>query len=552
MVVRYLDSHIQLVVTSYLITMLFCLFALFYLVTKSRRSQLRTSFAMAQIVTIMWLLFALRERVSPGFAEILFNIRASLICINFTAPLWLITILFYTERLHKKNYWLIPTILALPLALSVPMLFPATSDIFRLYIKEIFMDEQARILYEIWGPLEMATSIYALCCTFLVFCSLLSHFRKNSLIKPLEKTAALLALWSPIGIHYFDYIGNMPFDLTPLAFSLWGAVIIYLSFHRQFFNAVPSLVWNIFNVTKESMAVLGADGSVNVNKNFAAVFGDREADFLDFAEELSAGLSLCIQEKRDIAGFEAEKNGVHYEVSIKNVPDRRKKFLGQLITITDVSETRQLTVARERVRIASVLHDNMGNSLIASINNLHLASLQPTLEETRPYMDMAATSTAASLMTLRKIVEGLSPVNFQETGLIPLIESVINRISASGVYAGLQISGDAEKLPVCLKEFIYNTCQEALTNSVIHGKAENIVIKLECGESMIKLDIVDDGRGCEKISKNNGLTTMERRAKALGGKIRFGSPSFGGFGIYAEIPIKREVHRNDQYPYSRG
>jgi signal transduction histidine kinase len=434
------------------------------------------------------------------------------------------------------------------------MLFPVSSGIFKLYIKEIYMDEQLRILYESWGPFEQATSFYATCCILTISLLLIKHFRNTKSVKLHETMAALLALASPIGVHFFGLFIKAPFDLTPLAFSLWGLVTIYLSYHRHFFNVLPSLVWNLFDVTRESMVVLGADGSVNANKMFSAVFGSRSNDFLNFAEELSTGLSEYIQQKQAISGLGAEKNGVYYEISVKNVFGRKNNVLGQVVTINDVSETKQLTLEKERARIASGLHDSMGNRLIASINNLNLAYIMCTHEESRTYIDNAATSVVASLMTLRQIVEGLSPVDFNEVKLVPMIESVINRISASGISAVIQASDNLEELPNCMKEFIYNACQEALTNSVIHGKAESIIIKLEYASGILSLDIVDDGRGCETVSKNNGLTAMECRAQDLGGKIRFDSSSGVGFGIYAEIPLnnKKEVGKYDQYSYSRG
>ena len=538
MIVRNLSSHAQLLVASYLITTMLCVFSLCFLLIKSERSHLRTSFAAAQTVTILWLMYLILEWVSLTPDMLLNTIRIGLISLNFVAPLWTISILFFTERLSERNFWLIPAMLLAPFATSVPLLFPAFSDIFKLYIEKFFLDEQARIYFLTWGPAETFTGIYSLLCVILSFYFLFESFRKNTAIKLFEKIAALLILCSPIATHYLGKFFNSPFDFKPLTFSLWGATIIYLAFYRQFFNAVPSHVWNIFNEIKESMVVLGADGSINMNKTFIAAFGHRTNSFLNFMDELSAGLSDNIIQKCEVNGIESKQDDVYYEISVKNLLGRRKKVVGQLVTISDVSTTKQLTLASERTRIASGLHDSMGNRLIASINNLNLALVQPTLEEVRPFVDSVVTNTVASLMTLRKIVEGLSPVNFIETNLITLIESVVNRISASGIYTELQHSGDMEWLPVELKEFIYNTCQEALTNSVIHGKAEHIIIKLERSTNILKLDIVDNGRGCGTISKNNGLTTIENRVNTLGGTIRFGSPSSGGFGIYAEIPIK--------------
>ena len=216
----------------------------------------------------------------------------------------------------------------------------------------------------------------------------------------------------------------------------------------------------------------------------------------------------------------------------------KSETVNQHITISDITEAQQLALAKERARIASDLHDNMGNRLISSINNLNLALIQPTLETARPFIDAAASSARASLMALRKIVEGLSPVNFDEAELIPLINSVIDRVSAAGIRADLRICGDMEKLSAQQKEFIYNACQEALMNAVIHGKADGVYIKLSRAANFLNVDIVDNGLGCAKIVKNRGLAAMEERVKTLGGTIRFASPSVGGFGIYAEIPAK--------------
>ena len=531
-----LFSNTQLMVASYLIPAMFFLFILFYLVVKIKPSQFRTAFAATQAVTLLWLFFALCERVVPTFAESLFNIRGNLVCINFMAPMWLITMLYYTERLSRKNRWLFALILAVPCVLSLPLFFPVSSDMFKLYIEEVLPYKRFNGLdYE--GPLEKATGVTALCCTIVIFCFLFGWFRKNSSVKPVEKAAMLFALWLPIVLHYIKLSSDVSLDLTPLAFSLLSIVMIYLAHKRQFFNATSPLVWNVFNVTKESMAVIGADGLVNVNEKFIAAFGNREGDFLAFADEISDELSLYIQERREIGSIAAEKNGAFYEISVKNVMGSRGKILGQLITITDVSEAKKLALAKERARIASTVHDNMGNRLIASINNTNLAMQKPTLAEAKPFMELAADSTAASLMMLRKMVEGLTPVNFNETRLVPMIRSVINRTSAAGTCADLEILGDLEALPTSLKEFVYDSCQEALTNAVIHGKAEEIVIKLEISAGMLRMEMVDNGLGCDKIYKNNGLNAMEGCAEKLGGGIRFRSRANGGFEIRAEIPI---------------
>jgi len=538
MVIRQFDYQIQLMVTSYLLTMLLCMISLCYIILMSGRSALRASFVITQVVTIIWLMFAIFERVSHNLVEILINIRISLICLNFIAPLWLITILLYTELITIKNRRLIAAILTVPSILIMPLLFPVHSDMFKLYIKDIYFDEGLRALRQVWGPFESATLIIALCGILTCFYVLTRYFNKRSKIKLIERIVALLVIWSPIIAHYAGLRFNAPFDLTPLAFALWGTVTIYLSNRRQFLNAMPALVWNVFNETGESMAVLGEDGAVNVNRTFTEVFGPFDGDFGQFADAHFPGLYGLISQRQDFDGFEAENDGAYYEISMKNVCDKRKKSLGRLVTLKDVSAVKQLAQAAERTRIASGLHDSLGNRLIASINYLQMASSQQTAESARPFIDSAATCSVSSLMTLRKIVEGLTPVDFSNSRLASLLVSVCNRISATGVNAGVQIIGEPEALPARIKEFIYNTCQEALTNSIIHGKAKKISVKLHISEDTMDLGITDDGQGCANVSRNNGLSAMDNNSKALGGSASFESPESGGFSVRIKIPLK--------------
>ena len=546
MIARDLNSHIQLLVATYLIILLVCAFSLGYLLIKCGHSPFRTTIVILQIVTSLWLLFLVFEWVSFTQEVLLSNIRISQICLNFLAPLWLIMMRFFIVYGPKRFPLFIPVTLLIPAALSAVLLFPESSDIFKLYIAEFCFDEQARFYSLTWGPLESLTWVYLFICLFLIFRHLLKYFRNSSFVTLSDKIILLLVVWTPLVTHYLEVFFNSPYNIKPLVFSSWGVVTLYTSRRRQFFNGTPLFVWNIFNIAKESMVVLGADGSVNGNKAFVAAFGSLGDTVFDFSDGLSAELSGYIRRKEEVDGLEAEKDGTYYSISVKNVQRGNNGVMDQLVTISDVSEAKQLTLANERERIASNLHDSMGNCLIASINNLNLALMKTTLDEARSFIDLAATSITASLMMLRKIVEGLVPVDFHEVNFVSLVETVVDRISASGVHVDLDITGELEELSDPIKGFIYNACQEALTNAVIHGRAENIIIKIKNDAKTLWINILDDGRGCEEISKNHGLTTMENRVKKLNGKVNFGSPSSGGFGIYAQLPVNR-YYKPDYY-----
>jgi signal transduction histidine kinase len=93
---------------------------------------------------------------------------------------------------------------------------------------------------------------------------------------------------------------------------------------------------------------------------------------------------------------------------------------------------------------------------------------------------------------------------------------------------------------IVYSKVIFRVCQEALTNSLRHGKAKNVNIILRSSGNKLSLFIFDDGCGCSQIKKGFGLSGMEQRVKDLGGTLVFGSDGESGFNIRMEIPLSSE------------
>jgi signal transduction histidine kinase len=67
----------------------------------------------------------------------------------------------------------------------------------------------------------------------------------------------------------------------------------------------------------------------------------------------------------------------------------------------------------------------------------------------------------------------------------------------------------------------YRIAQEAVSNSLRHGKAKRIIVSLAAEDSSITLSIHDDGLGLPEgfAGRGVGLRTMRRRARMLGGHL---------------------------------
>ena len=92
---------------------------------------------------------------------------------------------------------------------------------------------------------------------------------------------------------------------------------------------------------------------------------------------------------------------------------------------------------------------------------------------------------------------------------------------------------------------LFRIAQEALNNVAKHARAKLVKMLVERQEAEIVLAIADDGRGFdprERLyqSKRWGMTTMQERAAAVGGRIAVDSAPGRGTTIRATVPEEQE------------
>ena len=83
---------------------------------------------------------------------------------------------------------------------------------------------------------------------------------------------------------------------------------------------------------------------------------------------------------------------------------------------------------------------------------------------------------------------------------------------------------------------IYRIIQEAITNSIRHGKAKQIQIDIDRKYNMLEVCIRDNGIGCINIQEGFGLYHMEERLKRLQGSLKYYGEK--GFVVEAQVPIR--------------
>ncbi len=196
-------------------------------------------------------------------------------------------------------------------------------------------------------------------------------------------------------------------------------------------------------------------------------------------------------------------------------------------------EIENLSIAKERNRLAGEIHDNLGHNLIALNMNLDVAAkiIDSDTDKAKYLINKAQSITKESIEDLRKAVYALKeerPISLRDS-----IYRLIDNIQSAGkIKVVLDFDEKVEELPPGYKDIINTTIKESMTNSIKHGSADLINIDIKYDESKLIIGIRDNGRGCNQLVKGNGLLGIEERVILLGGKVNY---DFNEDGFEIEI-----------------
>lgn len=202
-------------------------------------------------------------------------------------------------------------------------------------------------------------------------------------------------------------------------------------------------------------------------------------------------------------------------------------------------EIERLTITKERNRVAQEIHDYLGHNLSALNMNLDVAGkiIRQDPEKTRKIISKCKNLTKESMNGLRKAVYSLKEDN-RLLGLKDSIEKLMQNINSTGnVNFFFNFAQEVEELSLDYKNIIYSIIREGLTNSIKHGQANKIYINIEINEGNIDIVFKDNGSGCSKIIKGNGLKGIEERIFKIGGIIDYKTEEGKGFEIEGKIPV---------------
>lgn len=221
-----------------------------------------------------------------------------------------------------------------------------------------------------------------------------------------------------------------------------------------------------------------------------------------------------------------------------------KKYLWSIVD--DISERRRLerallnSASAEQQKLGRDLHDGLGQEL-AGISLLATAIASSMRKAGRPEaaeLENLADVAAQAVANCRALAHGLSPVTFTNGGLREALIEMVGLLRDSfGIDARCEV---LEAAPIRLLpdavDNLYRISQEAVSNARRHGRAQSIKITLESRESIVRLDIEDDGTGIPAAppATGMGLKIMQFRAATIGARLSIGPRQSGGTRVCVE------------------
>ena len=193
----------------------------------------------------------------------------------------------------------------------------------------------------------------------------------------------------------------------------------------------------------------------------------------------------------------------------------------------------------ERSRIARELHDDIGQRLALLSIDLELLRGSVRLEN-NTLADDTLTRCHQIARSVHDLSHRLHPATLRLIGLIPALHALQRELSRSESNIDITHENVPSALPQELTLTLFRVVQEAVQNSLKHGKAANIVVHLKGSASGLVLTVVDDGIGVVASGSGReglGLISMTERIEAVGGTLDIQSAPGLGTALTIAVPL---------------
>lgn len=185
------------------------------------------------------------------------------------------------------------------------------------------------------------------------------------------------------------------------------------------------------------------------------------------------------------------------------------------------------------------LHDGAQVRLISLRLRLGLASAYAEAGENdalREQLDVLGREVDAAVRSLRDLTRGLHPPILEQSGVAAALRAHVRDLPTA---VSVRANG-VHRYQRGVEGAVYFACLEAIQNATRHSGARHVTVELGEDSTGLRFTVRDDGIGfdLDRVSAGAGLTNIDDRMSALGGRARIDSAPGHGTTVSGDVPAQ--------------
>ena len=213
--------------------------------------------------------------------------------------------------------------------------------------------------------------------------------------------------------------------------------------------------------------------------------------------------------------------------------------------LRSVASELSLTEERERRRLATDLHDHVGQ--ILALAQIKLGAIRESASSTHLVepMDEVRRLIEQTIQYTRSLTFELSPPILYDLGFEAAVEWLAELIQEQhGITVKVQADRSAKPMNDEIRVILFQTVRELLVNVAKHAGAKHILVFIAREEAALQVKIEDDGlgMGISADAANGpsgfGFFSIGERLKYLGGHLEVVSEPGWGTRVTVQVPLK--------------
>jgi signal transduction histidine kinase len=189
-----------------------------------------------------------------------------------------------------------------------------------------------------------------------------------------------------------------------------------------------------------------------------------------------------------------------------------------------------------RSQAARLLHDRIQSTLMLASSQLGMIAQTPSTETSQGIREVQESLEHIRSIDLRNVSQLLTP-NLESEGLIGSCENFVSNLRY-GIKIDLRIDDELENIDSNLKLGIYRIIEQGINNSIKHGPAGLVSVKLhKMNQSKLILEIVDNGPAADQTNIGTGTIVIDAWVSSLNATKQIESIPGVGYTLRVTFPI---------------